>query len=157
MSDQVVYTSKSRIERIKGPLRRAYLPQVKDPVFFGVHSEIAAHYGVDPQVHEPQATTLDYVVASAAGWLTGTFGGALEARKIAAGEGILTSEVKGEIELDGKVMVIKRIHVTYHLKLKPEQRETAEKVHGFHADYCPVARTIKGCVEIFTNLNMEDI
>jgi organic hydroperoxide reductase OsmC/OhrA len=54
-------------------------------------------------------------------------------------------------------MVIKRIHVTYHLKLKPEQRETAEKVHGFHADYCPVARTIKGCVEISTILNMEDI
>ena len=67
MSDQVVYTSKSRIERIKGPLRRAYLPQVKDPVFFGMHSEVAAHYGVDPQDHEPQATTLDYVVASAAG------------------------------------------------------------------------------------------
>ena len=67
MSDQVVYTSKSKIERIKGPLRRAYLPQVKEPVFFGVHSEIAAHYGVDPQVHEPQATTLDYVVAAAAG------------------------------------------------------------------------------------------
>ena len=54
-------------------------------------------------------------------------------------------------------MVIKRIHVTHHLKLKPEQRETAEKVHGFHADYCPVARTLKGCVEISTNLNMEDI
>ncbi len=67
MGDHVVYTSKSRIERVKGPLRRAYLPQVKDPVFFGVHSEIAAHYGVDPQVHKPQATTLDYVVAAAAG------------------------------------------------------------------------------------------
>ena len=67
MSDQVVYTSKSRIERIKGPLRRAYLPQVEDPVLFGVHSEIARHYGVDPEVHAPQATTLDYVVASAAG------------------------------------------------------------------------------------------
>jgi len=59
--------------------------------------------------------------------------------------------------LDGKVMVIKRIHVTYHLKLKPEQRGTAEKVHGFHIDYCPVARTIKGCVEITTELIMEDI
>jgi len=70
---------------------------------------------------------------------------------------MLTSEVKGEIELDGKVMVIKRIHVTYHLKLKPEQRETAEKAHGFHVDYCPVARTIRGCVEIITELNMEDI
>jgi hypothetical protein len=67
MNDQVVYTSESRIERIKGPLRRAYLPQVKEPVLFGVHSEIAAHYGVDPNVHAPQATTLDYVVAAAAG------------------------------------------------------------------------------------------
>ena len=67
MSDQVVYTSKSRIERIKGPLRKAYLPQVQEPVKFGVHSEIAEHYGVGPDVSEPQATTLDYVVASAAG------------------------------------------------------------------------------------------
>jgi uncharacterized OsmC-like protein len=86
-----------------------------------------------------------------------SFSGALEARKIPAGEGLLSSAVNGEIELDGKVMVIKRIHVTYHLKLKPEQRETAVKVHGFHADYCPVARTIKGCVEITTELNMEDV
>lgn len=67
MSDQVVYTSKVRIERVRGPLRRAYLPQVKEPVKFGVHSEIAEHYGVDPNVHEPQAATLDYVVAAAAG------------------------------------------------------------------------------------------
>ncbi len=67
MGDQVVYTSKARIERVKGPLRRAYLPQVEDPVMFGVHSEIAEHYGVDPNVHQPHAATLDYVVASAAG------------------------------------------------------------------------------------------
>ena len=67
MSDQVVYTSQSRIERIKGPFRRAYLPKVKEPVLFGVHSEIAEHYGVDPDVHQPHATTLDYVVAAAAG------------------------------------------------------------------------------------------
>jgi hypothetical protein len=66
MSD-VVYTSSVKIERVKGPLRRAYLPQVESPVMFGVHSEIAEHYGVDPQVHDPQATTLDYVVAAAAG------------------------------------------------------------------------------------------
>jgi hypothetical protein len=67
MSDQVVYTSTATIERIKGPLRRAYLPQVQEPVKFGVHSEIAEHYGVDPNDHEPQATTLDYVVAAAGG------------------------------------------------------------------------------------------
>jgi hypothetical protein len=37
------------------------------PTLFGVHSEIARHYGVDPNVHEPHAATLDYIVAAAAG------------------------------------------------------------------------------------------
>ena len=62
-----VYQSQVSIERIKGPLRRAHLPAEPDPVLFGVHSEVAAHYGVDPEVHEPHTTTLDYVVAAAAG------------------------------------------------------------------------------------------
>ena len=70
---------------------------------------------------------------------------------------MLVSEARGEVEKDGNVLVIKRIHVTYHLKLKPEHRETAERAHGFHADKCPVARTISGCVDISTELNMEDI
>ena len=67
MSEAVVYTSKVKIERVKGPLRRAYLPQEDEPVLFGVHSEVAAHYGVDTQIHHPHATTLDYVVSAAAG------------------------------------------------------------------------------------------
>ena len=67
MSTEVVYTSKARIERVKGHLRRAYLPETESPVLLGVHSEIAEHYGVDPNVHSPHATTLDYVVASAGG------------------------------------------------------------------------------------------
>ena len=66
MSD-VVYTSKSRIERVKGPLRMAYLPAEEEPVAFGVHGAIAAHYGVSPEVSEPHATTIDYVVAAAGG------------------------------------------------------------------------------------------
>jgi len=55
------------------------------------------------------------------------------------------------------VLVIRRIHVTYQLKLKPEQRETALKVHGFHADFCPVARSIKGSIEVTTELKMENV
>ncbi|HEX9922834.1 MAG TPA: OsmC family protein [Anaerolineae bacterium] len=88
--------------------------------------------------------------------MTGTFGGALEARGIPAGEDLLVSEAKGEIENDDKVLVIRRIHVTYQLKVAPDQRETAERVHGFHADFCPVARTIKGCVDITTSLELID-
>jgi hypothetical protein len=67
MAGDIAYTSRVKIERVKGPLRRAYLPHVETPVFFGVHSEIAQHYGVDTHVHEPHASTLDYLVAAAAG------------------------------------------------------------------------------------------
>lgn len=67
MSEAVVYRSRVRVERVKGSLRRAFLPAEPAPVLFGVHSEIAAHYGVDPKVLQPHAATLDYLVAGTAG------------------------------------------------------------------------------------------
>jgi uncharacterized OsmC-like protein len=63
----------------------------------------------------------------------------------------------GEIEKEDNVLVIRRIKVTYHLKMDPAKRETAERAHRIHADYCPVARTIKGCVAISTELVIEAI
>ncbi|MBI4306419.1 MAG: hypothetical protein HY678_08895 [Chloroflexi bacterium] len=67
MTSPVVYRSRVRVERIKGSLRRAYLPSEDEPVWFDVHSEIAAHYGVDIRDRKPHAATLDYLVAAAAG------------------------------------------------------------------------------------------
>jgi hypothetical protein len=67
MSTDVVYVSRVRIERVKGPYRRAYLPVEAQPVAFGVHSEIAEHYGTDMSQQDPHSTTLDYLVAAAAG------------------------------------------------------------------------------------------
>lgn len=64
---EVVYTSRVRIERRRGPLRLAELPSEPQPVEFGVHGAIAEHYGVSPDVAEPNATTIDYVVAAAGG------------------------------------------------------------------------------------------
>jgi len=64
---EVVYRSEVRIEREKGPLRRAYLPAEPQPVIFGVHGAVAAHYKVPPEAFPPHATTLDYIVAAAAG------------------------------------------------------------------------------------------
>jgi len=63
----VVYTSRVRIERIKGPLRRAELPGAAEPIFFGVHDEVADHYGVPRGSDADRATTLDYLVAAAGG------------------------------------------------------------------------------------------
>lgn len=62
----VAYVSTVTLERIRGPLRRAQLPAEPSPVWFGVHGAVARHYGV-PAGTEPHATTLDYVVAAAAG------------------------------------------------------------------------------------------
>ncbi len=64
---EVVYRSEVRIEQVKGPVRKAYLPAEKDPVIFGVHGAVAEHYKVPPNAFEAHATTLDYVVAAAAG------------------------------------------------------------------------------------------
>jgi hypothetical protein len=64
---EVVYVSKVRIERLGGPNRLAFLPAESEPVRFGVHDEVAAHYKVDPSQVEPHATTLDYIVAATAG------------------------------------------------------------------------------------------
>ena len=63
----VVYRSEVRIERVKGPLRRAWLPAEAAPVTFGVHGAVAEHYKVPLAVLEPHATTLDYIIAAAAG------------------------------------------------------------------------------------------
>jgi hypothetical protein len=64
---EIAYTSRVRIERLGGPLRLAYLPAEEEPVAFGVHSEVAEHYGVEPGDVPPHAATLDYVVAAAGG------------------------------------------------------------------------------------------
>ena len=54
------------------------------------------------------------------------------------------------------MLVIRRIHVIYHLKLDPAKRETAQRVLGFHMDSCPVALTLRGSIAITTALEMED-
>jgi hypothetical protein len=48
-------------------LRRAYLPARDEPIEFGVHDEVADHYGVARGSDVERATTLDFIVAAAGG------------------------------------------------------------------------------------------
>ena len=65
---EVVYISKSRIERKRGPLRIAQLPGEPKPVVYSVHGAIAEHYKVDPaKLKESHASTIDYVISATAG------------------------------------------------------------------------------------------
>lgn len=62
---RVVHTCRARIVKRAGPERQAFLEGFPDPVRFGVHTGIAAFYGVTPSEELP--ATLDYVVAATGG------------------------------------------------------------------------------------------
>ena len=90
--------------------------------------------------------------------MTGTFGGALEARGIPAGEGYLESDTIGEIEKEGNVLVIKRINITYKLKIDPElleeKRDAIDRVMRVHQNSCPVYRSISGSIDVSATLEL---
>ena len=57
------------------------------------------------------------------------------------------------MELDGKVLVIRRIHVTYSgFEVPEDEREKVERVLAVHADGCPVARSLQGAIDITTSV-----
>jgi uncharacterized OsmC-like protein len=60
---------------------------------------------------------------------------------------------RGEVELEGQTLVIKRIRVTYTgLDVTPDDVEKVQRVLRVHQDACPVARSLKGAIEISTAL-----
>lgn len=84
----------------------------------------------------------------------GTFGGALEARKINASEGRLTADVIGEVEKDDGVLVIRRIHVALRLVAPEQDRETVERVHGIYAMRCPLYRTLHNAIQLTSSCTL---
>ena len=64
---EVAYRSEIVIERFPGSLRKARLPEERDPVLYGTRGAIAAHYGRAPGTYEPHATTIDHVIGATGG------------------------------------------------------------------------------------------
>ena len=86
--------------------------------------------------------------------MVGTFGGALEARKIDPNEGRLIADVRGEIETEEGVLVIRRIHAAFTLRAPETVRETVERVHSFYADKCPLYRTLRSAIQITSSYTL---
>jgi uncharacterized OsmC-like protein len=82
-------------------------------------------------------------------------GGALQARGIPTGGGRLRATAEGEVEKEDGVLILKRVSVRYSLAANPGvDRSVIDRVMGFHADRCPVARSIGGCVDIATQIEV---
>lgn len=54
------------------------------------------------------------------------------------------------------MLVIKRIHVLFHLKAPASVRDTVERVHGFFAQKCPVYRSIHMAIDITTAFELTE-
>ena len=52
------------------------------------------------------------------------------------------------------MLVIKRVRVLYRLSVPDTRREETERVHSFHARFCPVARSLEGAIDITTELEL---
>ena len=50
--------------------------------------------------------------------------------------------------------MIGRITVRYRLAVPEDKREDVERVHGIHARFCPVARSLEGGIEVRTELEL---
>lgn len=64
---QPYYVSRVTIVRERGPIRQAFLPIESTPITLGTHGAVREHYGTSAGQYPEHATTLDYVVAAAAG------------------------------------------------------------------------------------------
>ena len=86
--------------------------------------------------------------------MLGTFGGALEARQIDAGNGRLTADVTGEVETDEGVLVIRRIHVAMRLVAPEDTRTRVDRVHGVYAMRCPLYRTLHHAIALSSSVEL---
>ncbi len=51
--------------------------------------------------------------------------------------------------------MLKRITVRYGLRIAPgADRSVIDRVMGFHADHCPVARSLRGAIGITTSIDL---
>ena len=64
------------------------------------------------------------------------------------------SEAVGEVELDGNVLVIRRIHVAMQLVASEESRSTVERVHGIYAMRCPLYRTLHDAIQLTSSFEL---
>ncbi|MEV0847648.1 OsmC family protein [Streptomyces sp. NPDC049954] len=156
-SDELLGTSIVRVAGAPGRAKLVDLPLTPQQVPMGVRDEVAEHYGLAEGQFEPMATTLDYLVGATVACLSGTLGGRLGAIGQSTANGRLTAEGRGALVVDGGVIRVRAIHVAYTLTLDDDVDEAkVRRAHETHARYCPIARSIGGCIEITSEITVRN-
>ncbi len=61
------------------------------------------------------------------------------------------------MELEDRVLVLRRIHVVYSLDAPEASREVIERVHQVHHRSCPVYRSISAAIDITTEYQLRSL
>jgi uncharacterized OsmC-like protein len=158
MADETTHEVRVHLTREKPPIRRAVLEMTGDEVTFGTPGWQGEHYGFAPGTVPEHPGTLDYLVASVAGCLIGTYGGALKARGIDSAGDRLTADATGEVVVDPDgVLRLRSIVVRYTLHAPEDKREAAERANAHHAAHCPNARSVAAAIDITTELDFQPL
>ena len=64
--------------------------------------------------------------------------------------------MRGEVETEGHVLVIRRIHVAYRVRAAKEAAAAVERVHRVHAKNCPIYLSLYKAIEITTEFLLEE-
>jgi len=68
----------------------------------------------------------------------------------------IRATAEGVNELQDKLVLLKRIHVHYHLRVPAGSREKVDRALGTHAEKCPTAMSLKGAVEVTWSADIEE-
>ncbi|HAQ07234.1 MAG TPA: hypothetical protein DCR24_06820 [Bacillus bacterium] len=88
--------------------------------------------------------------------MVGTLSGALEARKIPTSPDKIQAQVQGTIEAPEGVLKITQISCHYDLKIPQGKREATERALSVFERGCPVAQTLKGCIQFIHTWDIEE-
>lgn len=70
--------------------------------------------------------------------------------------GNLVAHVEGDIEDADGVLKIAKIRLKYYFKIPPDTKEKAERALALHADMCPAYQTVKDCIEVSWDAEMDE-
>ena len=68
----------------------------------------------------------------------------------------LVAHVEGDIEEVDGVLKIAKIRPKYLFKIPPDTKEKAERALSVYAEMCPAYQTVKDCVEVSWEAEMEE-
>ena len=103
---EAVRTTRVRVVKEKGRIRRAEIEGAGEPIYFG-----------------KQAGSIDQMIAAISACMVETLAVSLAAEKIGVSEDIFRADVEGDLETVNGVPRLTTIRVRYRLKLRPDQKK----------------------------------